>query len=161
MISIRLDENALGNVCKCSCISSQWPIRLHITKLGLLAWNFMVEVMDLVVDPVLVGTNLEAGDNPSLKLKWQDLGSNPRRLALQAKSLTTAPWRSSLCLRQEALIEKSVKKSILENIFSAPALTCRRAIAIPLASALVSTCKMLGQMLKTLKFSLSVIFLAF
>ena len=44
-------------------------------------------------------------------------------------------------------------------IISAPALKCRRAIAIPPASA--STCKMLGQMLKSWNFSLSVIFLAF
>ena len=59
------------------------------------------------------------------------------------------------------------------NIFSAPALYCRRAIAIPpasasasvsasaSASASASTCKMLGQMLKSWNFSLSVIFLAF
>ena len=56
-------------------------------------------------------------------------------------------------------------------IFSAPALKCRRAIAIPLASATASvsasasasasTCKMLGQMLKSWNLSLSVFFLAF
>ena len=42
-------------------------------------------------------------------------------------------------------------------LFSAPALKCRRAIAIPSASASASasTCKMLGQMLKSLNFSLS------
>ena len=45
-------------------------------------------------------------------------------------------------------------------IFSVPALSCRRAIAIPPASA--SACKMLGQMFgkKVLNFSLSAFFLA-
>ena len=32
----------------------------------------------------------EAGDTQSLKLKWRDWESNPRPLALQARSLTTA-----------------------------------------------------------------------
>ena len=47
------------------------------------------------------------------------------------------------------------------TVFSAPALKCRRAIAIPPASASASACKMLGQMLKSWNFSLSVFFLAF
>ena len=46
-------------------------------------------------------------------------------------------------------------------IFSAPALWCRRAMAIPLVSVSVSasTGKMLGQMIKSRNFSLSVFFL--
>ena len=49
------------------------------------------------------------------------------------------------------------------TVFSAPALKCRRAITIPPASASASAsiCKMLGQMLKSWNFSLSVFFLAF
>ena len=35
--------------------------------------------------------DLEAGDNRSLKFKWQDRESNSGPLALQAKSLTTRP----------------------------------------------------------------------
>ena len=35
--------------------------------------------------------DLEAGDNQSLKLKWQGGESNPGPLAPQAKSLTTRP----------------------------------------------------------------------
>ena len=35
--------------------------------------------------------DLEAGDNQSLKSKWQDGESNPGPLAVQAKSLSTIP----------------------------------------------------------------------
>ena len=35
--------------------------------------------------------DLEAGDNQSLKFKWRGGKSNPRPLALQAKTLTTLP----------------------------------------------------------------------
>ena len=46
-------------------------------------------------------------------------------------------------------------------IFSMPALLCRRAIAIPPASASAPTYKMFGQMLKSWNFSLSLFFVAF
>ena len=60
-----------------------------------------------------------------------------------------------------------IKLVFLVPIFSAPALKCRRAIALPPASVSASTSawasayKMLGQMLKSWNFSLSVFFLAF
>ena len=48
------------------------------------------------------------------------------------------------------------KIDFVVHIFSVPALKCRCAIAIPLESA--STCKMLGQILKSWNLSLSVFF---
>ena len=58
--------------------------------IGLLSWLVVLRIYVAlaVFQPY---RDLEAGDNQSLKFKWQGGESNPAPLALQAKRLTTQP----------------------------------------------------------------------
>ena len=64
---------------------------LHIVKyIGFIDFT---RIEDFYVTLIIFQSyhNLEAGDTQSVKLYWQDWGSNPGPFAPQAKNLTTTP----------------------------------------------------------------------
>ena len=70
------------NIFDCHCV-------LHV------GWLVALRIVALAVFQPY--SDLEAGDNQSLKFKWRGGESNPRPLAPQAKSLTTRPPPLPLC----------------------------------------------------------------